>query len=96
MWGLGGWEVQPPQTSGPGPRDEITPFVSMRIRHRDFDRYCWKGERYFAPLSTLVDYVQRVREETTQKTNIVLQKILVTSDEKDPAWWEGIKDLGWE
>ena len=87
---------------------EIPPFISMHVRHGDFGKYCeWfsgsssenkdeDGRECFAPLSTYAKYVDEVKQELRDKRGIEVERVLVTSDESDPKWWDAVRELGWE
>jgi hypothetical protein len=76
--------------------ETIPPFISMHVRHGDFSRYCPEGQICFAPLSTLQEYVEQVKEEVRRTKGIEVEKVLVTSDERNQEWWDGVRELGWQ
>jgi len=39
--------------------------------------------------------VGEVQEELKERHGRVVTKVLVTSDETDPAWWEEVQSFGW-
>ena len=39
--------------------------------------------------------MEKIREEIRQKKGIDLQKVVMTSDEKDPEWWRQVREQGW-
>jgi hypothetical protein len=47
------------------------------------------------PLSTWAQTVQLVQRELLELKGIAAAQIIVTSDEKDPAWWSEVDALGW-
>lgn len=49
----------------------------------------------FAPLSAYARRVKDVQDELREKKGIIATKVLFTSDETDPEWWAGVKELGW-
>ncbi|TDL27890.1 hypothetical protein BD410DRAFT_335189 [Rickenella mellea] len=79
------------------PAEEIPPFVSVHARHGEFTMWC-KGlpaKECFAPLSAYARRVKEVQDELREKKGITATKVLFTSDETDPEWWAGVKELGW-
>lgn len=51
----------------------------------------------FAPLSAYATRVEEIRVELREKQGIEIDPshVIVTSDERDPAWWEQVKAMGW-
>ncbi|KAH8110631.1 hypothetical protein DFH11DRAFT_1730083 [Phellopilus nigrolimitatus] len=94
------------RTFGLAPGAALPPFVSMHVRHGDFGRYCADddgaadadadAEGCFAPLSAFAVRVAEVKAELRERHGVEVEHVLVTSDERDPAWWQGVRDLGWE
>ncbi|KAF8922053.1 hypothetical protein CPB85DRAFT_1265699 [Mucidula mucida] len=71
------------------PEDEPTPpYIGIHVRHSDF------GD-CFAPLSAIARRVQEVKDEVMEKSGRIVDHVVVTSDEKDPAWWQDVANLGW-
>jgi hypothetical protein len=52
-------------------------------------------EECFAPLSVIARRVEEVKAELLERKGIAVQHVIMTSDEKDVAWWQGVSDLGW-
>ena len=76
----------------------LPPFISMHIRHGDFKRLCPNPsepfDSCFASLSTFAARVDEVKAELRAK-GIVVDHVLVSSDEKDEGWWNEVRKLGW-
>lgn len=49
----------------------------------------------FPPLSVYDEKVKEVRAELLEKNGVQVDKVLVTSDEEDEAWWKTVEDYGW-
>ncbi|KAF7307185.1 hypothetical protein MIND_00512100 [Mycena indigotica] len=79
--------------------DEIPPFIAVHVRHNDFIDWCDEGfkspDDCFAPLSTIQKRVKQVQDELLTAKGIDTMHVVVTSDEKNNTWWEGIRELGW-
>lgn len=87
-------------TFGLGEGEKIPPFISIHARHGDFKQYCSstfgnEEEGCFAPLSAFAKRVDEVKDELWEKNGIEVERVIVTSDERDAEWWAGVKDLGW-
>lgn len=51
----------------------------------------------YAPLPVIARRLEEVRAEIAVKMGITIavDRVVVTSDDKDPAWWEAALALGW-
>ncbi|KAJ2930506.1 hypothetical protein H1R20_g6581, partial [Candolleomyces eurysporus] len=77
---------------------EVTPtWIAVHIRHGDFKNWCGNVpiEDCFAPLSVIARRVQEVKEEILEKKGIVVEHVIMTSDERDEAWWASVRSRGW-
>lgn len=83
-------------------------FISVHIRHGDFTAWCdgkdtapanaadpGPHSACYAPLSAYTEKVKEVQAELLEKRGIDVQRVLVTSDEQSPEWWDAIRGLGW-
>ena len=79
-------------------------YIAIHVRHGDFKNMC--GDRpledCFAPLDVIAARVAEVRNELTERPEFqkpdgtpINIPVLMTSDESDPEWWEGVQDKGW-
>ncbi|KAI8990457.1 hypothetical protein BD414DRAFT_483706 [Trametes punicea] len=80
--------------------EEVPPYIAIHVRHGDFGNWCWQAEKpedCFAPLSVIERRVKEVQEELRQRKgiDIPMTRVIITSDEKDPAWWAEVAALGW-
>lgn len=80
------------------PADRPTPpYISIHIRHGDFNRYC-DGiplDQCFASLPVIARRVAEVQEELRIQKGIEVTQVIMTSDERDPEWWSGVRAMGW-
>ncbi|KAF7317860.1 hypothetical protein MKEN_00873900 [Mycena kentingensis (nom. inval.)] len=75
---------------------DTPPYIAVHVRHGDFAGWCQVPlKECFAPLSAFARRVDEVQEEIWEKKKIVVDRVIVTSDEQDPVWWEAVNDLGW-
>ena len=71
-------------------------YISLHIRRADFAVWCQLPvEECFPPLSAYVDAVQAVRDELLETRGLSVEHVIVTSDERDPDWWQEIAAVGW-
>ncbi|KAI0719978.1 hypothetical protein C8T65DRAFT_634490 [Cerioporus squamosus] len=80
---------------------ELPPYIAIHVRHGDFRNWCWQAENpddCFAPLSVIARRVREVQEELRARKGIEvpMDRVIITSDESDPAWWDEVKALGWK
>ncbi|KZO99639.1 hypothetical protein CALVIDRAFT_354484 [Calocera viscosa TUFC12733] len=78
--------------------EPIPPYISVHIRRGDFGDKCkYLGKNGTGCLPTTNQLKRRVGEVQTQllEKGISTDKVLITSDEKDPAWWEEIQQAGY-
>ncbi|TDL25263.1 hypothetical protein BD410DRAFT_717900, partial [Rickenella mellea] len=79
------------------PEEEIPPYVAVHVRRGDFRKACHEipVNECFAPPSAFARRVAEVQQELLGTKGIDARRVLVTSDETDPAWWSEIKSFGW-
>lgn len=68
------------------------------MRRNDFQGWCQPGiplAECFAPLSAYARRVDEVRREILDKQGVFVERVLMTSDERDPEWWAKVRALGW-
>jgi hypothetical protein len=52
-------------------------------------------EDCFASLKTYANRVREVRAELAERKGLDVKHVLMTSDERDPAWWADVRAMGW-
>jgi hypothetical protein len=67
------------------------------MRHGDFRNYCndLPLDQCFASLPVIARRVAEVQEDLRTQKGIEVTQVIMTSDERDPEWWSGVKALGW-
>ncbi|KAJ7493293.1 hypothetical protein B0H11DRAFT_2277367 [Mycena galericulata] len=79
--------------------EAIPPYITVHARRGDFggDPECKNlpAEDCLAPLSAYARRVEEVKAEILETKSISIDRIIMTSDEKDPAWWNAVYQLGW-
>jgi len=75
--------------------EPIPAFITIHARRTDFKAAC-RGPLHdcFAPLSVMARRVKEVQDELAER-GVNASYILMTSDEKDPEWWQGVWKMGW-
>ncbi|KZT30813.1 hypothetical protein NEOLEDRAFT_1054252 [Neolentinus lepideus HHB14362 ss-1] len=76
---------------------DIPPFISIHFRRGDFKIHCpdWNTDGCFATLEMFAKAVSEVQEELWTRRGIRVTRVIMNSDEKDPAWWDEVAALGW-
>jgi len=79
------------------PEDGPTPpWIAIHMRHGDFKVFCSDDpSACFPSLSVISRRVEEVKAELLQRKGIVVNNVIMTSDERDPSWWDGVKAQGW-
>ncbi|EIN12872.1 hypothetical protein PUNSTDRAFT_131104 [Punctularia strigosozonata HHB-11173 SS5] len=85
------------KTFGLKSNEPIPPYIALHVRHGDFLRMCGDKtkDECMTPLSTWAHTVELVQRELAEKHGISATRVVMTSDEKDPAWWADVTSLGW-
>lgn len=68
------------------------------MRRGDFIDQCWDGrpkELCLIPLSKFQKEVDRIRDELERKQELVVDQVVIMSDEEDPAFWKEVESIGW-
>jgi hypothetical protein len=66
------------------------------MRHGDFKVWCGEDvSGCFPSLPVIARRVEEVKAELLQRKGIVVNHVIMTSDEKDPTWWQGVTAQGW-
>jgi hypothetical protein len=47
-------------------------------------------------LPVFAKHVEEVKKELLDKKGIVVDNVIMTSDERDPNWWADVLALGWK
>ncbi|KAJ7805164.1 hypothetical protein B0H14DRAFT_3771980 [Mycena olivaceomarginata] len=63
----------------------------------DFQNWCgeFTKEECFAPLSVIARRVDEVKAEVLQQKGVAVNHVIITSDERDEAWWDQVVEVGW-
>ncbi|KAG2022927.1 hypothetical protein CC2G_000641 [Coprinopsis cinerea AmutBmut pab1-1] len=80
------------------PEGEKTPaWITIHIRHGDFKNWCNDVplDECFAPLDVVERRVEEVKKELFDRKGIVVEHVIMTSDERDETWWKDVRSRGW-
>ncbi|KAJ7753041.1 hypothetical protein DFH07DRAFT_824466 [Mycena maculata] len=79
------------------PAESIPQYIAIHVRHGDFAAMCDGVPELdcFAPLIAYARRVEEVRAEILKMKGIAIERVVMTSDEQDPAWWDAVRALGW-
>src|SRR6266436_6447797 len=73
-------------------------YIAIHARRNDdFIAYCngLPKEDCFPSIATYSRRIGEIQEETRGRLGITPQHVVVLSDERDPAWWDSIREVGW-
>ncbi|KAJ7170028.1 hypothetical protein C8R46DRAFT_221157 [Mycena filopes] len=75
----------------------IPPFISVHVRHYDFETWCGGVpiQECFAPLPVIARRVREVKDEIFVRTGTVVKHVIMTSDERNATWWTEVAQMGW-
>ncbi|KAJ7619176.1 hypothetical protein DFH06DRAFT_1273898 [Mycena polygramma] len=75
----------------------IPPFISVHVRHYDFEAWCGGIPTYdcFAPLPVIARRVREMQDLVRQRTGVPVNHVVMTSDERNATWWREVAELGW-
>jgi hypothetical protein len=66
------------------------------MRHGDFKTWCGEDlSLCFPSFPVIARRVEEVKTELLQRKGIAVEHVIMTSDEQDPAWWDGVRAQGW-
>ncbi|KAF8528126.1 hypothetical protein BU17DRAFT_81363 [Hysterangium stoloniferum] len=85
------------RTLGVEESDTLPPYIAVHIRHGDFGASCGDNpDECFRPLSDYEGHVTEIMASLKLKgITLPSHHVLVTSDERRPAWWAQVAALGW-
>lgn len=76
----------------------IPPYITIHQRHGDFNNWCNDVplEECFASIPVIARRVREIQEELSIKyPGMNVRHVIMTSDERDEAWWDLVKAQGW-
>ncbi|KAF8956056.1 hypothetical protein BDZ97DRAFT_1853458 [Flammula alnicola] len=76
---------------------DTPPWIAIHVRHGDFANWCGTVavDDCFAPISVIARRVEEVRDEILQLKGVVVNHVIMTSDERNATWWEAVAAQGW-
>ncbi|KAK7031517.1 hypothetical protein R3P38DRAFT_2924116 [Favolaschia claudopus] len=85
------------QALGIAPRAPIPPYIAVHARRTDFNIWCdgVPESECYIELSAIVRRVEEVKAEIWAKKRILVTRVIITSDESNPSWWDEVRKLGW-
>ncbi|KZO90789.1 hypothetical protein CALVIDRAFT_374962 [Calocera viscosa TUFC12733] len=78
-----------------GDGEEIPPYISVHMRRADFGQYCTGSLSCMPTLAQLHRRVSEVQSQLVSLQGLHISRVLVTSDERNPAWWSEVEGLGY-
>ncbi|KAK7058451.1 hypothetical protein VNI00_002085 [Paramarasmius palmivorus] len=77
--------------------EKTPPYIGIHVRHNDFQDWCFEVPIYecFATIPVIARRVQEVKEEIHTKLGVVVNHVVMTSDERNETWWKEVAEQGW-
>ena len=75
----------------------ILQMITLHVRRADFAVWCndVPPEECLAPLSAYIRRVEQLKSQLADRGIGPIDHVLVSSDERDPVFWEQVRELGW-
>ncbi|KAJ7738979.1 hypothetical protein B0H16DRAFT_1729655 [Mycena metata] len=77
----------------------LVQYIAVHVRRRDFAIWCRIDgiplSKCFPPISAYERQVNTIQAQIFENKGVSVDHVIVTSDERDPRWWEGALELGW-
>jgi hypothetical protein len=71
-------------------------YITIHMRRDDFKNICdVPVHECLANFTVIARRVAEVQEELRERKGIDAKHVIMTSDEKDPAWWSDVEAQGW-
>ena len=73
-------------------------YITVHMRHGDFSNWCNDSplEDCFPSMAVIDRRIKEVQEElSTKYPGMTVDHVVMTSDERDEAWWDLVKAQGW-
>ena len=72
-------------------------WIAIHMRHGDFANWCRDVPKLdcFAPLSVIARRVEEVKQDLLERKGLVVNHVIMTSDENNATWWEDVVAQGW-
>ncbi|KAF7290994.1 hypothetical protein HMN09_01278300 [Mycena chlorophos] len=84
------------QAMGLSADQTIPPFISVHIRHNDFEMWCngFPREECFAPVSQFALRVKQLQARLLAEKGVSATRVIVTSDEDSEEFWTEVASYG--
>ncbi|KAJ7483554.1 hypothetical protein FB451DRAFT_1029523 [Mycena latifolia] len=83
---------------GLAPGESVPSYIAIHARRGDFSKWCRDGvpqEECLAPLSAYAKRVDEVRAALLEAKGLLVERVVMTSDETDAVWWAEVRARGW-
>jgi hypothetical protein len=85
-------------TLGATEGEPTPPWITIHMRRGDFYTSFCQGRpavECFASIPVIARRVEEVKKEILERKGIEVKHVIMTSDERDEAWWSEVTDAGW-
>jgi len=80
---------------GVGEEDDVPPYIAVHARRGDFNQHCPVDGAGCLPTDAQMKRRVEGMQADLADRGIQTSRVIVTSDETDPDWWQGVFDLGY-
>ena len=72
-------------------------YIAIHARRNDFRGYCGDVplDDCFPSIAVYKRRISEIQEEVRERLGITPTHVIMLSDERDPAWWDLIRNEGW-
>jgi hypothetical protein len=72
-------------------------YIAIHARRTDFVNYCndVPMEDCFPSIATYSRRIGEIQAELRERLGITPHHVVMLSDERDPVWWDSIREVGW-
>ncbi|KAJ7156874.1 hypothetical protein C8R43DRAFT_1183282 [Mycena crocata] len=86
-------------TLGISQRASVPSYIAIHARRDDFEIWC-NGVRKKIAMSRFLPsrggwMKSRPKSWRRKEFSVHIEHVIITGDEKDPAWWDSVNELGW-
>ncbi|KAF5388528.1 hypothetical protein D9757_004678 [Collybiopsis confluens] len=80
------------------PNSVLAQYIAIHVRHYDFAGWCGDVplNECFASIPVIARRVKEVQDQIQEQMGVTVNHIVMTSDERDEAWWKEVEEQGWK
>jgi len=77
--------------------EPVPPYIAIHARRNDFHWYCNDVplDECYPSIPVFQRRIREIQEEVQERHGYTPRHVVMLSDERDPAWWDSIREVGW-